>query len=602
MTANDAAQAVPLTATAAPVAAGRPGLPAEHDIRELRLALVCYGGVSLAIYMHGITKELEKLTRASAQLVADPEQNPFRPDQSEHAYFDALKRKAAQDGYRTRVVVDIISGTSAGGINGVCLAKSLALDAPQDGLRDLWLSKGAILKLRRELAAPAAARRQPDAEVDQRGVQRHGRQGKGLADAAGPDAEPVRDRDGHPRLQPAAPGRRPAGRQHGRQQARLRVLRPAGHRQPRRHAQRGARVRRARDVVLPGRVPGDEAGRHHTRRRRATRSPPSSAAPTSSQARRSTRRSSSTAACSTTSRSVTPFARSRGSPPRRRSTGGCSSSSRIPSDPQAGPDGAVPGFRKTIWAGLSTLPRRQPIGDALDELMVYNRRVRRVRQMIGAVEDEVLATVKPLLELDYDAANKQGNSGAIESNPFGFQAYLRLKLLSVVEGMESSISRILRYSPQSAQALFVRNVLILWADSAQAARHEGRALGRPAGLPAHVRPRLRAAAADVRDRPGQPLLRRSRPRAAEPAQARPLRARRGAEVGARAPRGSPAARERSGDLRPGAARPLPRPVGGDALRAGAQGRDRRVCARASRRTSTRRSTASARARTRSSSG
>ncbi len=101
--------------------------------------------------------------------------------------------------------------------------------------------------------------------MDQRGVQRHGRQGKGLADAARSDAEPVRDRDGHPRLQPAAPCRRPAGRQYGRQQARLRVLRPAGHRQPRRHAQRGARVRRARDVVLPGRVPGDEACRHHTR-------------------------------------------------------------------------------------------------------------------------------------------------------------------------------------------------------------------------------------------------------------------------------------------------------------------------------------------------
>ena len=26
--------------------------------KELRLALVCYGGVSLAIYMHGITKEV----------------------------------------------------------------------------------------------------------------------------------------------------------------------------------------------------------------------------------------------------------------------------------------------------------------------------------------------------------------------------------------------------------------------------------------------------------------------------------------------------------------------------------------------------------------
>ena len=121
--------------------------------------------------------------------------------------------------------------------------------------------------------------------------------------------------------------------------------------------------------------------------------------------------------------------------------------------------------------------------------------------MIGAVEDEVLATVKPLLELDYDAANRQGNKGAIDSNPFGFQAYLRLKLLSVAEGMAASISRILRYSPESAQALFVRAALIMWADSAKLLDTEGRALGGPAELPAHVRPRVRAAAADVRDRP-----------------------------------------------------------------------------------------------------
>lgn len=37
---------------------------APHE-RELRLALVCYGGVSLAVYMHGITKEILKLVRAS---------------------------------------------------------------------------------------------------------------------------------------------------------------------------------------------------------------------------------------------------------------------------------------------------------------------------------------------------------------------------------------------------------------------------------------------------------------------------------------------------------------------------------------------------------
>ena len=36
--------------------------------KELRIALVCCGGVSLAVYMHGITKEILKLVRASAAL------------------------------------------------------------------------------------------------------------------------------------------------------------------------------------------------------------------------------------------------------------------------------------------------------------------------------------------------------------------------------------------------------------------------------------------------------------------------------------------------------------------------------------------------------
>ena len=466
MTANDAAQAVPPTATAAPVPAGPPALPAEHDIRELRLALVCYGGVSLAIYMHGITKELEKLTRASAQLVADPEHNPFRPDQSEHAYFDALRRKAEHDGYRTRVVVDIISGTSAGGINGVCLAKSLALDAPQDGLRDLWLTKGAILKLlaSRPLLPPLAGNRMlkwiNEAFSDMDGKSKGSLMPPGLTlnlfvtttDIHGynrplPVADPPAvntvvnkhvfeffDRQGTGNLDgthngalafaaratSCFPGAFPATRVADITPAEARDAFPAEF--CRAYELAGSPVDQT--FFIDGGVLDNFPFRH------AVRAIPGKPASTQVDRRLLF---------------IEPD----------------------PSDPQAGPDGAVPGFRKTIWAGLSTLPRRQPIGDALDELMVYNRRVRRVRQMIGAVEDEVLQTVKPLLELDYDAANKQGNSGAIESNPFGFQAYLRLKLLSVVEGMESSISRILRYSPQSAQALFVRNALILWADSAK---------------------------------------------------------------------------------------------------------------------------------------
>ena len=36
--------------------------------KELRIALVCFGGVSLAVYMHGISKEILKLVRASSAL------------------------------------------------------------------------------------------------------------------------------------------------------------------------------------------------------------------------------------------------------------------------------------------------------------------------------------------------------------------------------------------------------------------------------------------------------------------------------------------------------------------------------------------------------
>ena len=45
---------------------------------------------------------------------------------------------------RTRFVVDVISGTSAGGINGVCLAKALANGTSLAGLKKLWLNDGDI--------------------------------------------------------------------------------------------------------------------------------------------------------------------------------------------------------------------------------------------------------------------------------------------------------------------------------------------------------------------------------------------------------------------------------------------------------------------------
>ena len=117
--------------------------------KQLRIGLVCYGGVSLAIYMHGITREIHKLVRAAAAFIDDPATNPFDPDHDSAAvYWEFFRDLAAQNSdVRTRLVVDVISGTSAGGINGVVLARCLAHDMSQKSLRDVWMERGNLLAL-----------------------------------------------------------------------------------------------------------------------------------------------------------------------------------------------------------------------------------------------------------------------------------------------------------------------------------------------------------------------------------------------------------------------------------------------------------------------
>jgi patatin-related protein len=118
----------------------------QANVKELRLATVLYGGVSLCIYMHGVTKELHRLVRASQAL----EQGRPAATPIERVYVDLLEQLARDsDGIRTRVVLDVVSGTSAGGINGVFLAKALAHDLELDPLRTLWLDEGDIRRLAR---------------------------------------------------------------------------------------------------------------------------------------------------------------------------------------------------------------------------------------------------------------------------------------------------------------------------------------------------------------------------------------------------------------------------------------------------------------------
>ncbi|MCH8685988.1 patatin-like protein [Pedomonas mirosovicensis] len=123
--------------------------------KELRLALVCYGGVSLAVYMHGITKEIWKLQRASKtwrdikELPEDEREAALRRTghslDTEKVYFDLLARLA--ETVDLRVLVDVIAGASAGGINGVFLAKAIAEDLSLEPLTDLWMRNADVEKL-----------------------------------------------------------------------------------------------------------------------------------------------------------------------------------------------------------------------------------------------------------------------------------------------------------------------------------------------------------------------------------------------------------------------------------------------------------------------
>jgi patatin-related protein len=131
--------------------------------KELRIALVCFGGVSLAVYMYGISKEILKLVRASSALHSMPD----RSRRSTTKFFDLFPRD--DDEYDTddiyfellqdigetlelRVIVDIIAGASAGGINGTMLARALSHDLPMGSLRDLWLNHADV----NDLLAPDA--------------------------------------------------------------------------------------------------------------------------------------------------------------------------------------------------------------------------------------------------------------------------------------------------------------------------------------------------------------------------------------------------------------------------------------------------------------
>jgi patatin-related protein len=144
--------------------------------QEVRFAVVMYGGVSLAIYINGIAQEMLRWVRSTAKAahadVALLHSNPSTSASAESelslsgtervyrklSYIlaaggigkestadllaQAEKNLADNETIRTRFVVDILSGTSAGGINGIFLGKALANGEDISGLENLWIKEG----------------------------------------------------------------------------------------------------------------------------------------------------------------------------------------------------------------------------------------------------------------------------------------------------------------------------------------------------------------------------------------------------------------------------------------------------------------------------
>ena len=110
--------------------------------REVRLALVLNGGVSLAIWIGGVVSEIDGLRRASNEA-------HFPTVESTGRLYRRLLGILEQ-----RVVVDVIAGASAGGINGIVLSAAIFAGRPVPNLRETWIGLGDFRTLLRSPSEP----------------------------------------------------------------------------------------------------------------------------------------------------------------------------------------------------------------------------------------------------------------------------------------------------------------------------------------------------------------------------------------------------------------------------------------------------------------
>ena len=123
---------------------------AERPRQEVRLAVVLTGGVSLAVWMGGVAREINLLTQVSrAKRRASGDRAGRRPRTGSGTRTASCSALLGVD-----VSIDVLSGTSAGGINAAVLGLANARGLDIGRLRDLWNKSGSLATLLRNPRDP----------------------------------------------------------------------------------------------------------------------------------------------------------------------------------------------------------------------------------------------------------------------------------------------------------------------------------------------------------------------------------------------------------------------------------------------------------------
>ena len=133
---------------------GTDRVPVSLATQKLRLAVTMSGGVSLAVWMGGVAREINLLTQASDLRRRGPDEIAV-PALAGPSAGDLALRVRDLYGQLLDLVditasVDVLSGTSAGGVNAAILGLANARRLDIGSLRDLWLEAGAFDQLLRD--------------------------------------------------------------------------------------------------------------------------------------------------------------------------------------------------------------------------------------------------------------------------------------------------------------------------------------------------------------------------------------------------------------------------------------------------------------------